>query len=216
MQRVLKHRGHCLPHWDSPEWPNFITFRLGDSLPNSVIRRWNEEVELSISRRQKELGRRLSIAEERLLKRKVAGRVERFLDSGHGECVLADPGNAEIVERALKHFDGQRYEILSWCVMPNHVHLILETHSEHRLEEVVKSLKGFTAREINKRIGREGPFWQAEYFDHMLRNGEDLLKFSTYILENPIKAGLQNWRWAGGSDFGNRVKWMNDVAVGNV
>lgn len=97
---------------------------------------------------------------------------------------------AQLIEEALLHFDGQRYHLLAWVVMPNHVHVLIETLAGHPLAEVEHSWKSFTAKEANVILGRRGTFWQAESFDRVIRNEQHLANAIQYIHNNPVKAGL--------------------------
>ncbi|RME89457.1 MAG: hypothetical protein D6766_14700, partial [Verrucomicrobia bacterium] len=117
-------------------------------------------------------------------------RIEQYEDAGHGACWLRDPRIAGLVENALLHFDGQRYRLLAWCVMPNHVHVLIETRQGWPLADVVHSWKSFTASEANKLLGRSGPFWFREYHDRYIRNAEHYAQTVRYIEANPVKAGL--------------------------
>ena len=105
--------------------------------------------------------------------------------------ILREAANAGIVSDALRHFDGQRYELASFVVMPNHVHVLFHPLGEHRLEDILKSWKGFTAREINKRTGRKGALWQEEYWNRLVRSERHFWKYAGYIRENPGTAGLR-------------------------
>ena len=120
-------RGY-LPHFDSTETTQFITFRLADSLPLHVIESWQRELQ------QQSL---LPVEREIQLQR----RIERYLDQGTGACYLREPQIAEMVERSLYFFDGERYRLLAWVLMPNHVHLLLTPLAEHCLTEIMRSLK---------------------------------------------------------------------------
>lgn len=162
-----------------------VSFHLFDSLPQSVLNRWREE----LSARPKE--------EADLEWRK---RIQDFLDSGYGSCFLRDHRLAEIVEVALLHFDGQRYALHSWCVMPNHVHTLFTPTTEFTMSQIVHSWKSFTAHQCNKVLGRTGRFWAREPFDRYIRNQRHFLNALTYIEDNPVIAGLcqkpENWRWS--------------------
>jgi putative transposase len=130
-------RGY-LPHFDSPETVQFITFRLADSLPATIV-------------------------------------------------------------EALKHFDGERYRLLAWCIMPNHVHVVIDI-LDHSLSAIVRSWKSFSARQANVVLGRSGAFWHADYFDRYMRDEEHLTATMDYVEQNPVKAGLvgeaRDWRWS--------------------
>lgn len=127
-------------------------------------------------------------------------RVEEYLDAGHGACWLRRPEVAALVEGALRHFDGERYRLLAWCVMPNHVHALIETREGFPLADVLHSWKSFTSRVAGERVGRNGPFWQREYLDRYVRNAEHYQAVVVYIEENPVNAGLAkvktDWPWS--------------------
>ncbi|MCC5805232.1 MAG: transposase [Opitutales bacterium] len=116
--------------------------------------------------------------------------MEAWLDEGSGSCLLRVPGNSSIVGNALRYFDGERYVMGPFVVMPNHVHVLFRLLHGHRLESVLKSWKGFTAREINRRMGRSGALWQEEYWDRLVRNERHWKRCAQYICENPLRARL--------------------------
>jgi len=117
-------------------------------------------------------------------------RVQDWLDAGAGSCLLRDERAAEIVANALKHFDGQRYELGSWVVMPNHVHALVTPREGWELDKILHSWKSFTSHEIDKTLGRSGTLWQHEGYDHIVRNPRALWRIEQYIAENPAKAGI--------------------------
>jgi type I restriction enzyme R subunit len=123
--------------------------------------------------------------------RQFSNRIDQWLDAGEGSCVLRDHALAQIVAGAFHHFDGKRYDIVAFVVMPNHVHVLFRLRASHRLEEVIKSWKGFTAREINKRLGKQGSLWQEGYWDRMIRNERHFFKCREYIKKNPKRAKLR-------------------------
>ena len=114
-----------------------------------------------------------------------------------GECHLKNPQIAEIVANAIKHFDQKKYRLFSWCVMPNHVHVLFKVLPNFRLDEITHSWKSYTAKEANKILKRTGRFWQVESYDHLVRNEESFQKIKQYIANNPAQAGLKNWLWVG-------------------
>lgn len=156
-------------------------------------------------------------------------KLEDYLNAGHGACLLREPAHAHGVEDALLHFDGQRYRLLAWVVMPNHVHVLIETQAGHPLPEVVHSWKSFTAKIILQALdgrgqrlagsagvppallnagkmpalplGRQGVLWQREYFDRYIRDERHLRAVIDYIDNNPVKAGLA--KTAGDWGFGS-------------
>ena len=174
-----------LPHWRQDGATYFFTFRLADSLP---------QVKLDELAEQREIWLRAHVdateAEWRVYLRALMREVEEILDRGHGDCPLRAAGSAAAVDAAWRHFDGERYDLFSLVVMPNHVHGILRPYDAHELEDIVGSIKSFTARGINRRIGRTGPLWQEEYFDRIIRDAAHLRRAVQYIEKNPVKAGI--------------------------
>jgi REP element-mobilizing transposase RayT len=128
---------------------------------------------------------------------------DEMLDQGLGAKLLKGEA-ASLVERALLHFDGERYRLFAWCVMPNHVHVLLQQLPGSPLDQAVHSWKSYTANAINKVYGRSGRLWRREYFDHFMRDDFELSKTRTYIEDNPVKAGLVEranlWRWSSAWD----------------
>src|SRR5207248_2311670 len=100
---------------------------------------------------------------------------ERWLDQGHGSCLLRDPEVAEIVANALRHFDGQRYFLDGFVIMPNHVHALFQPISGFTLSDLLHSWKSFTAHGIKRALASNaGAIWQDESFDRIVRNWEEL------------------------------------------
>jgi REP element-mobilizing transposase RayT len=117
-------------------------------------------------------------------------RVEAYLDQGHGSCYLKEPGLASMVQDALLFHDESKYRLSAWVIMPNHVHLLCTPAAGHNLAEIMHSLKSYTANESNRMLGREGRFWQKEYFDRYIRNARHFAGVVAYIENNPVKARL--------------------------
>jgi REP element-mobilizing transposase RayT len=132
-----------------------------------------------------------SIEVEQEYHRRFSGTIERWLDAGHGSCLLRKREHAKLVGNALEHFDGERYAQIAWLVMPNHVHTLFIQHSEWPLERLIHSWKLFSARRINGKEGRPGSLWQRDYFDRLVRNQIHLSNCVRYIRRNPRKARLR-------------------------
>ena len=173
-----------LPHFEAGEVPQHICFRLADSLPQSLLREWEEELQ------------RLPETEQQNERRQ---RIEAALDQGHGACWLQRPEIATLVRGALCHFNGDRYRLHGWVIMPNHVHVLVTPLGDHSLSGVVHSWKSYTATQANKLLGRRGPFWHADYFDRFMRDEGHFVTTLEYIHGNPVKAGLcadpSAWEW---------------------
>jgi REP element-mobilizing transposase RayT len=172
-------RGY-LPHLDAGAVVQSVTFRLADSLPREVLER---------------------------LKTSSFDDAERFrfiealIDRGSGSAVLRHPEFAGVVENALKYFDGERYRLLAWVIMPNHVHVLIEQVEGFRLDRILHAWKSFTANRINMLRGVRGRLWAREYYDRFIRDPAHFESAVAYIRSNPVKAGLvaraEDWPWLG-------------------
>ena len=182
----IRNRGY-LPHWESEGGIYFVTFRLADSLPQSVMRELHRDELIKPKQEQR-----------------LAKKMEDFLDHGAGACILRQPRIAAIVANALRQFDGTRYRMLAWCVMPNHVHVVFQPLVGHELAEILHAWKSFTAVEVNRKLPRSGPLWQKEYYDHLIRDGTQLKRAVRYTVENPARAGMKQWPYvyASAESFG--------------
>jgi len=119
---------------------------------------------------------------------RFSGAMERWLDAGHGSCVLRQIECARIVDDALRHFDAERLALISSVVMPNHVHALFVQNPEHPLEDLIRSWKTFSARSINQLLGRSGNLWRRSYFDRLVRDEHHFGNCVRYIRRNPEKA----------------------------
>lgn len=183
-RRAWYSRGY-LPHFDGSNFIQAVTFRLGDSLPASLMQTLSIELE-ALPEEVREAHRRR--------------RISALLDRGHGSCWLRDERIGALVENALLHSDGQRYRLIAWCVMPNHVHVLTELNAASTLAQVVHTWKSFTAHEANRILSRRGSFWMREFHDRFIRDENHLANAVRYIEGNPVKAGLaplpETWRFS--------------------
>jgi len=188
-----------LPHWAQAGVVCFITWRTWDSFPRPVLDGWVAERDAWLSRhgivpdrynRHVDLGR-LSDEQRREFHRRITARWEDHLDECHGECALRRPELAQVVADSLKHFDGDRYVLTDFVVMPNHVHVLAAFPDADALLAQCDSWKHFTAVKSNRALGRRGRFWQADGFDHLVRSPERFSAPRRYIADNPRRAGLK-------------------------
>ncbi len=207
--QLSKKTSTYLPHWEIPDSIYAITFRLADSLPAKVLELYSQKKEILLNRLEQtisEAGSRSSLDAVIAIQNEIAVLqdqiIEPALNESHGECFLKQPEIAELVFNAVKHFDGDRYTLHAWSVMPNHVHVVLQPHDSQKLAKILHSWKSFTAKEANKLLERNGSFWQEEYYDHVIRDGEDFKNQIRYVLENPGK-GKAAGDWTG-SVYGKR------------
>ena len=176
-----------LPHWRLSGSFNYVTWRLSDSLPQDKLRAWSEEKRIWLQQHPKPWDA-WAAAEygERFPK-----RLESWLDAGYGSCYLRKPECAQIVADAFHFFDGERYDLSSFVIMPNHVHVLFQLRVGWEIEDVSHSLKSYTANEMNKVLGRQGTVWQREGFDHLLRGVPHLDRCLSYIQNNPTVAQVK-------------------------
>jgi REP element-mobilizing transposase RayT len=180
---LIRSRGY-LPHWEQTDRTYFVTFRLHDSLPAEVLATIRDSAESKS-------------VDQQNAHRKFSAAIERSLNAGHGGCYMRQPEIASLVAQALRQFDGQRYHLSAWCVMPNHVHVVFRPFVTWKLSGIIHSWKSFTAKRGNVLLGRSGSFWQREYYDHLIRSGREYIRVVHYVTENPNRAGLKNWEWTG-------------------
>jgi putative transposase len=200
-----------LPHWYVPETACFVTFRLANTLPQPVILELRDRRESLL--RSKPRSEHTPEFQDRVHKQ-VFAAYDDWLDRLTDVAWLGDPRIAAIVRQNLYFHDQTSFRLLSYCVMPNHVHVLFqphgfkspapqheaghETHSvQSPLTQVMHSIKSYTAHEANKLLCRHGPFWQRESYDHWVRDEGELERIVGYIQHNPVKARLvsqpQDW-----------------------
>lgn len=195
-----------LPHWRQDGATYFVTFRLADSLPKQKLnelrafkREWQRR-EATITVASSSTHRR-SIPHCRAphgeaisdgLAHELQRRIEVWLDQGMGDCVLKDARLAEFVKSAMHYFDGDRYELGCYVIMPNHVHVVVRPLKSglDPLEDTLGSWKKHSGLRINRELHREGALWQEECYDRIIRDEEHLWRVIQYIGGNPARAGL--------------------------
>lgn len=164
MHAGWRSRGY-LPHCDERGLVQHIVFGLFDSLPDTPPPSLNRPDD------------RAAWADEKL-------------DRGFGCRLLSKHDNADIIQRSLLHDDGDRYALAAWCIMPTHVHVLIEQINNNALSDIVQAWKSVSAHGINKREGRTGALWRREYFDRFMRTPEQFEATVAYIENNPVAAGL--------------------------
>jgi putative transposase len=185
-----------LPHIQIAGSTYFVTFRLKDSLPKDALAKLAKD-----TARSKELPRDKTELDYRRWFGKFDDYLDRFLC---GETFLKNEQVADLVAESIHYRDGKVYDLIAFCIMPNHVHLVfmpLEKSESafYSLTEILQSLKRHTARQSNLILDRSGTFWQDESYDHIIRDQAELERIIKYVLNNPVKAGLVDdwteWKW---------------------
>ncbi len=193
------HDGANLPHWYQPGVTYFVTFRTDDSIPAEVGRQWRRRRDVWLQQHGIDAavtGWRRNLTElpreaQREFHDTFSQQFLEDLDRGLGVCPFREPELARIVADSLLHFDGERYLMGDFVVMPNHVHLLVCLLEETPIEAQCQSWKHFTATKINRRLTRRGRFWQEESFDHLVRTPDQFEAIRHYIASNPKKAHLK-------------------------
>jgi len=250
-----------LPHWYVPTAVHFVTYRLVGTIPMEVLQGLRAERDRLL--KEKRPAASPEVRREDVHKQFFAG-YDQYLDAHRDVAWLAEPAVAALVRENLYHHDGGLYHPIGFCIMPNHVHALIQPtadlstseplvatqeadlstgeplvgRSDKRLAcrsgvrkraacgydledrtarpsdeypdrlgplaSIMRSLKGYTAHEANKRLKRSGQFWQHESYDHWVRNDEELERIADYITGNPVKAGLAgrpaDWFWSSAHD----------------
>ncbi|CAN5355673.1 transposase [soil metagenome] len=180
------HSGKYLPHFNASHAYQHVTFHLADSLPAEAMSRIALEIE-GFPEDKKSYERRK--------------RLEDILDAGAGSCILRRSEVAEMTEKCLLHFDGERCNVIEWVVMPNHVHVLIEQREGWEVGDLVGSWKKWSARRIHQMMPEDAPevVWQRDYWDRFIRNEAHFCAVVHYIHNNPVKARLvgeaKDYRW---------------------
>ena len=192
MEPANHSRGY-LPHFEVKKL-QFVTIRLYDSLPQEVLT-YCKQMSEWLSAREKQDD------ETQQKRREMMRIVDKYEDAGYGQCFLRNPEVACMVQESLKYLDGKQFALLEWCIMPNHVHMLIQMAEGISLSAMMHTLKSYTAKQANKILHRQGPFWGREYFDRYIRDYDHYKRVVNYIANNPIKANLVNsieqWEWYG-------------------
>lgn len=175
-ERETQKHGQTLPHWQQGDVIQFVTFRLADSMPQSKLRIWKEELatwkqlnpEPWIEKQTKEYHTRFT------------WKLEYWLDEGYGSCILKEPPIRTHLEETLMQDECSRVIHHAWVIMPNHFHLLFTP--KHALDKLMQSWKGVSSRKIGK-----GPIWQRNYRDTLIRDSQHFANAVRYIRRNPAK-----------------------------
>lgn len=216
-----------LPHIAPIGATFFVTFRLGDSLPSHLVKQWRSEMDVNIKKikEDKPYGYKQKIHKQRVIFFK---NYDQQLDHfPYGECYLKDQRIADIVQKKLRELHGRVYHLICNCIMPNHVHFLIDTSVQLsgdekefiqnevpenyiQLDDIMKDIKGHTAFQSNRILNRTGKFWQKDSFDHYVRNERELNNIINYILQNPVKARLID-KWEDYSYTYLNSKWLREM-----
>jgi REP element-mobilizing transposase RayT len=169
-----------LPHLVQPDVIYFVTFRLADSIAQSKLLQWAEE----LSRWQAANPPPHTPAQQKQYAELGYRRIERWLDRGEGSCLLRQGEPQEHLRACMEAYDGDRYWLGDYIVMPNHVHALVQVRGAAQLQLVVRAWRNASTHRINRQLGRHGRLWQDDWFDHIVRDDEALARIRAYIRNN--------------------------------
>ncbi len=202
MKELKQYYRRRLPHYQPKDSILFATFRLANSLPKEIIVQLYQER----NDREKEIQKETDIEKRAFLiedeQKRYFGHFDSYLDRISTDIRWLDNSDiAKLVYDAILFYNTTEYEVIAFCIMPNHVHLVADMkHKNIPLNNILKRIKTFTALRSNSILNRSGKFWQNENYDHVVRDGNELRRIITYVLQNPVKAGLckkwEDWKWA--------------------
>ena len=182
-----------LPHWQQEGKIHYLTIRLHDSLPRQVVDQYKAEKEIFLHKYPRPWDDDI-IRKYQLL---ISNPIENYLDAGYGCCALGDPSARQYLIDAIDYYDGNRFGVLAYVIMPNHMHMLVVPLNGYGLDETVSSVLRFSATGINRHIGRKGKFWQTEPFDSIVRNQMHYIKCLEYIKHNPDNLPIGSYAFGG-------------------
>lgn len=202
-----------LPHFDHIGACFFVTFRLYNSLPVPqalALKSARDNLIIQAQKSGNDEARRECLLQ---IDQEYFDRLNHLLDhSSFGDRYLSEPPVTQIIQEVLHEYDHHLYTLQAYCIMPNHIHLLIDTeiqlyktpigqnHEGYQyLKDIMRKIKGKTGLLINKERGTKGTVWSSESYDRYIRNKSHYLNTSAYIIQNPVKAGLvSNWQeWPG-------------------
>lgn len=169
-----------LPHWEQQRCTYFVTFRLADALPQDKLNLWKRDKDNWLHRNPPPHNE----DQKKEYQQKFAGKIHEWLRQGHGSCLLRHRESAKIIADAMMHFHGQRYILHRATIMNNHVHALVTPLPGHKLRDILHSWKSFSANKINALHQKQGPLWQRESFDTIIRSETHLHRVLRYMDEN--------------------------------
>ncbi len=188
------------PHYQPPGATMFITFRLKGSLPEFKIKeirfKYDQIKQLLWNFYENPHWSEL-IQNYYAEQKKLIELYDRYLhEAKSGPHYLKNNDVAEIVCQTMKYWHGKKYDLIAYCIMSNHVHVVLKPleinkDEYHSISRIMHSIKSYTANKANRLLNRVGQqFWEHENFDHFSRSDDETVRIVNYVLHNPVKANL--------------------------
>ncbi len=194
-QAKFRRRNH-LPHVDVAGGLYFVTWCLADAVGKDFLSRMAALRRNLLDQARERFGT-VRAVDHRQIEQQVRLEIFSEMDRARGRCELKVQEIGQVVMEALLHFQDQRYHVESFCVMPNHVHVVFQPQPEWPWWKITGGWKSFTSKQANRILRRSGKFWQDDSYETLVRSAEHLERANRYVLRNPEKAGLQEWPWVG-------------------
>ena len=185
--------GRHYPHWELSDAIYHICFRLRDSVPRKCIKEWIGERNLLMA--QMQLKKELDSMDIWRLQYYFSSKIESYIDRGYGSCIFQDFESAKIMAETLQNKNGILYDLYAWCIMPNHIHVLASLCQGNTLTKMVGAWKSVSAHLLNRRRHTMGRLWNEDYYNRIIRTGDDYARIKEYIWKNPDVAGLSDWPW---------------------
>jgi putative transposase len=221
MKKYKTYYKRNLPHYQPLGYAFFVTYRLNGSLPVQIIKRLKQERESELKVIEGFTDKTKRFEQYRKYQSVYFGKFDKLLDGfDHGPTWLKEDKVAQIVKDAIHFYDKMTYDLICYTIMYNHVHQVFipivgrdlsRPENQNVLDmnvklqfpivtDILRLIKGATARECNKLLNRAGAFWQHESYDHVVRDYNELLRIVEYVINNPVKASLcekwEDWKWS--------------------
>jgi len=181
--------------WEASQAVYHLSLHLGDSIPSDQLLLWRAE-RARLAAQAKASSRPYTESEIAELKAVFNERVERYLTAGYGSCLLRRPDVADELVRVMTYGHGSQYALHTWCIMPNHLHVIVGQLEEGlALKRLITVWKRASSHRINKLLQRQGVLWQEDAYTRIIRDASEYRQQLSYVWNNPERAGLSDgWR----------------------
>lgn len=177
--------GTKLPHWNQDDTYVFITFRLGDSLPQDLLAQLKSERETWLSLHPQPWDKQT----EHEYHRKFSHKTEEWLDNGYGSCLLKSPEASAIVLETMRHDDGRKYDLVDYVIMSNHVHALVRMIGDNKIQTLAQEWKSVSSHKLRKQFGAEWCGWMKNYYDRTIRDEAHFKNVISYIQKNYNQLG---------------------------
>ena len=182
---TLRSSRRSFPHWDMAGGRYLVTVRCAGSLPREIFEKLAEiqKAWRGVEARSVQFGQGPG---------RYFATLEKYLDAGHGNCLLRQVPAARIVVEELAALAEWNVGVPHHTILPNHWHALIvpEQTCVRSLGDIIKRVKSRSAHAIREELGGRGAVWQSGWFDRWIRDDAEWEKYVAYVRNNPVKAGL--------------------------